>query len=133
MSVAKQALLPSGLAKPAGVWSTVVKAKPGTMVFIAGLVATDANGKLVGEGDIAAQTRQVCENLRTALRAAGGELSDIMQVNVFARDVKPGAFAQIHAVRREFFPSDPPASTMVEVTRLVDDRYLIEINAVAVI
>jgi enamine deaminase RidA (YjgF/YER057c/UK114 family) len=56
-----------------------------------------------------------------------------MQVNVFARDVKPGAFAQIHAVRREFFPTDPPASTMVEVTRLVDDRYLIEINAVAVI
>ena len=133
MAVVKQALQPKGLATPKGVWSTVVRAKPGTLVFIAGLVATDAQGNLVGEGDIAAQTRQVCENLRTAVRAAGGELSDIMQVNVFARDVKPGAFAQIHAVRREFFPTDPPASTMVEVTRLVDERYLIEINAIAVL
>jgi enamine deaminase RidA (YjgF/YER057c/UK114 family) len=133
MSVAKQALQPKGLAKPKGVWSTVVKAKPGSLVFIAGLVATDEQGNVVGVGDIAAQTRQVCENLRTAVRAAGGELSDIMQVNVYARDVAPGAFAQIHAVRREFFPVDPPSSTMVEVTRLVDERYLIEINAIAVI
>jgi enamine deaminase RidA (YjgF/YER057c/UK114 family) len=121
------------LANPKGVWSTVVKAKPGALVFIAGLVATDEQGNVVGVGDIAAQTRQVCENLRTAMRAAGGELSDIMQVNVYARDVAPGAFAQIHAVRREFFPVDPPSSTMVEVTRLVDERYLIEINAIAVI
>src|SRR5258706_3195664 len=133
MTVTKQALQPDGLAKPTGVWSTVVKAKPGTMVFIAGLVATDAEGRLVGAGDIAAQTRQVCENLRAAVRAAGGEMSDIMQVNVFARDVARGAFAKIHDVRREFFPVDPPASTMVEVTRLVDDQYLIEINANAVI
>lgn len=133
MSVTKQAIQPEGLARPTGVWSTVVKAKPGTLVFISGLVSTDQAGKLVGPGDIAVQTRQVCENLRTAVRAAGGELSDIMQVTVFARDVGPGAFPQIHAVRREFFPVDPPASTMVEVSRLVDDRYLIEINAIAVV
>jgi len=133
MSAVKQALLPKDLAKPKGVWSTVVTAKPGTMVFISGLVATNAAGAVVGEGDIAAQTRQVCENLRSAVRAAGGELEDIMQVTVFARDVAPGAFQKIHAVRREFFPVDPPASTMVEVSRLVDERYLIEINAIAVI
>lgn len=133
MSVVKQVLQPNGLAKPKGVWSTVIKTTPGNLVFIAGLVSTDADGKVVGEGDIAAQTRQVCENLRAAVRAAGGELSDIVQVTVFAPDVKPGAFAQIHAVRREFFPTDPPTSTMVEVTRLVDERYLIEINAIAVI
>ncbi len=133
MSVAKQALLPKDLAKPKGVWSTVVAAKPGSLVFISGLVATNAAGEVVGVGDIAVQTRQVCENLRTAVRAAGGELSDIMRVDVYTREIAPAAFQKIHAVRREFFPSEPPASTMVQVSGLVDERYLIEINAIAVI
>ena len=133
MSVAKQALLPQDLAKPKGVWSTVVAAKPGTLVFISGLVATNQAGEVVGVGDIAAQTRQVCENLRTAVRAAGGELKDIMRVDVYTREISSDAFQKIHAVRREFFPSEPPASTMVQVSGLVDPRYLIEINAIAVI
>ena len=133
MSVAKQALLPQDLAKPKGVWSTVVAAKPGTLVFISGLVATDGAGNVVGVGDVGAQTRQVCENLRTAVRAAGGELSDIMRVDVYTREISPEAFQKIHAVRREFFPKEPPASTMVQVSGLVDPRYLIEINAIAVI
>lgn len=60
------------------------------------------------------QTEQVCENLRTALAAAGGSLDDIVRVDVYVTDIRE--FDKIHAVRRRYFPADPPASTMVQVT-----------------
>jgi len=85
----------------------------------------------VGEGDIAAQTRQVCQNLDATLRAAGGTLADVVSVCVYALDVEQ--FDAIHRARRAFFPTEPPASTMVEVSRLVDPRCLIEISATAVL
>jgi enamine deaminase RidA (YjgF/YER057c/UK114 family) len=65
------------------------------------------------------------------MQACGGDLKDIVSVTVFVRDITQ--FSAIHEVRREYFPVDPPASTMVEVSRLVDERSLIEINAVAVL
>jgi 2-iminobutanoate/2-iminopropanoate deaminase len=126
----RQALQPNGISKPAGVWSpAVVVTQPGKLVFLSGFTSRDSTGAIVGVGDIEAQTRQVCENLRTTVRAAGGDMKDIVSVTVFVRDVKQ--FDLIHKVRREFFPAEPPASTMVEVTGLVDDRLLIEINAIA--
>jgi len=126
----KKALQPENISKPAGVWSpAVVVANPGRLVFLSGFTARDRTGAIVGVGDIEKQTRQVCENLRETMRAAGGEMKDIVSVTVFVRDVTQ--FDIIHKVRREYFPSEPPASTMVEVTGLVDDRLLIEINAIA--
>lgn len=125
----KKTLHPEDIAKPAGVWSpAVVVTQPGRLVFLSGFTARDSTGAIVGVGDIEAQTRQVCENLRKTITAAGGAMKDIVSVTVFVRDVKQ--FDVIHAVRREYFPSEPPASTMVEVTGLVDDRLLIEINAI---
>jgi enamine deaminase RidA (YjgF/YER057c/UK114 family) len=126
----KEALQPATVAKPGGVWSpAVVVTRPGRLVFLSGFTARDKNGTIVSVGDIRGQTRQVCENLRATMQAAGGDLKDIVSVTVFVRSVKD--FSAIHEVRREYFPSEPPASTMVEVTGLVDDRLLIEINAVA--
>lgn len=127
----KQTVQPSEIAKPIGVWSPVVIARAGRLVFISGFTSRDADGAVVGVGDIRAQTRRVCENLKLAIEAVGGTLDDVVQVNVFVRDITQ--FTAIHEVRREFFPNNPPASTMVEVTRLVDERSLIEINAVAVV
>jgi enamine deaminase RidA (YjgF/YER057c/UK114 family) len=95
------------------------------------MTARDGSGDIIGVGDYRAQTRQVCENLKSAVEAAGGTLADIAQVNVFVLDIDQ--FDTIHAVRREYFPSEPPASTMVQVQRLVDKRMLIEINAIAVL
>src|ERR1700754_904467 len=119
----KQALQPADIPKPAGVWSpAVVVTRPGRLVFLSGFTFRDKSGAVVGIGDIAAQTRQVCENLKATMLAAGGTLQDIMSVTVFVKDVKQ--FDAIHAVRREYFPSEPPASTMVEVTWLVDERLL---------
>lgn len=123
---------PDGIALPSGVWSPVILVEqPGKLAFLAGFTSRDANGEVYGVGDISAQTRRVCELLQIAVRAAGGELKDIVRVDVHVRDINH--FAAIHAVRREFFPKDPPASTLVEVTRLVDERSLIEISAIAVI
>jgi enamine deaminase RidA (YjgF/YER057c/UK114 family) len=101
----------------------------GRLVFISGMTARRADGSIAGIGDIEAQTRQVCENLKAAIEAAGGSLDDICRLDVYVRDI--GQFEAIHKVRREYFRSPAPASTMVEVTLLAAPEYLIEINAIA--
>jgi 2-iminobutanoate/2-iminopropanoate deaminase len=129
--MSSEAIQPEGTAKPIGVWSPVIVTQPGRMAFISGFTSRDEAGNVVGVHDIRAQTRQVCENLKKAMQAAGGDLSNIVSVTVFVRDIT--MFDDIHAVRREYFPDRPPTSTMVEVSRLVDERSLIEINAIAVL
>ena len=120
-----------GLPRPGGIWSHIAVSKPGDMVFICGLVSRNAAGELVGQGDMAAQTRQTCENLKIAIEAAGGTLADLVRVDVYTTDITQ--FDAIHAVRREYFPDKPPVSTMVEVTRLVHPDAWVEINAIAVL
>ena len=128
---AKRAFNVDGLATPKGVWSVVSVANPGSLIFVSGLLSKDANGQLVGEGDIVKQTECILTNLQTALASAGGKMSDVVRVDVYVRDISQ--FDRIHAVRKRFFPDAPPTSTMVEVSRLTDDRCLIEITAIAVI
>ena len=128
---AKQVVPVAGLSKPTGVWSVVTAATPGKMIFVSGLLAKNAAGELIGVGDMAAQTEQVIANLKQALASAGAELDDVVRVDVYTRDMSK--FNEIHAVRRKHFPSEPPASTMVEVSRLTDERALIEITAIAVV
>ncbi len=127
----KQVGNPKELPQPAGVWSNVVVSKPGRMVFVAGLLAVDGQRNIVGPGDIRAQTRQVCENLKTALASVGAEISDVVRVDVYIADMKH--FDAIHEIRRQYFTKDPPASTMVEVSRFTKEEALIEITAIAVI
>jgi enamine deaminase RidA (YjgF/YER057c/UK114 family) len=118
-----------GLSKPLGVWSTVMVVRPGRLVFIAGLLAKDKTGKIVGPGDMGAQTKQVCENLKLAIEAAGGTLADLVRVDVFVSDISQ--FDVIHQVRRQYFPADPPVSTMVEIRKFTQPDAMIEINAIA--
>jgi 2-iminobutanoate/2-iminopropanoate deaminase len=84
-----------------------------------------------GLGDIEAQTRQVCENLKAAIEEAGGGMDDICRVDVYVRNMEH--FDAIHKVRREYFKPPAPASTMVEICKMTSPDYLIEINAIAVI
>jgi len=107
-----------------------VEAK-GRLVFISGMTARRADGTIAGLGDVEAQTRQVCENIKSALESAGGTMDDVCRVDVFVRNIEH--FEKIHKVRREYFKAPAPASTMVEVTKMVNPDYLIEINAIAVI
>ena len=126
----KQVVQPNNVAKPAGVWSpAVVVTQPGKLVFLSGFTARDETGKVAHVGDIRGQTRLVCENLKATVEASGGTLADLVSVCVFVTDIEQ--FDAIHEVRRQYFPSEPPSSTMVEVTRLVHKDMLIEINAVA--
>ncbi|BCB74009.1 RidA family protein [Phytohabitans flavus] len=127
----KEPLVAPGLAAPNGHFSQATVAEPGRMVFISGMTSRRADGTVAGVGDITEQTHQVCRNLAAAVEAAGGTLDDIARVDVYVRDIRD--FAAIHEVRRQYFTGEPPASTMVEVSRFVHDDYLIEINAIAVL
>jgi enamine deaminase RidA (YjgF/YER057c/UK114 family) len=95
------------------------------------MTARRADGSIAGVGDIEAQTRQVCENVKAAVEQAGGTMDDICRVDVYVRNMEH--FDLIHKVRREYFKAPAPASTMVEVTKMTSPEYLIEINAIAVI
>lgn len=130
--MAKREIRSDALRQPVGHFSqaTVIEAR-GRLVFVSGMTARRADGTIAGIGDIGAQTRQVCENLKTAMTAAGGCLDDICRVDVFVRNI--GDFDRIHEVRREYFKPPLPASTMVEVSGMVAPEYLIEINAIAVL
>jgi 2-iminobutanoate/2-iminopropanoate deaminase len=121
---------PEGMSTPFGVWTTAIAVSNSSKtIYISGLTARDALGQVVGENDMAAQTRQVCANLEKAMKAAGGTLADIVTVTVYATDVTQ--FDVIHKERRSWFPNMPPASAMVEVPRLVDPKCMIEISAIA--
>lgn len=128
----KRAIVSDRLPPPSGHFAqaTMVEAK-GRLVFISGMLAKGPDGGIVGRGDIAAQTRQVCENLKAAMEAAGGTLDDICRVDVYIRNMEH--FPEIHRVRREYFTGTPPASTMVEVTKFTTPDALIEISAIAVL
>jgi enamine deaminase RidA (YjgF/YER057c/UK114 family) len=117
---------------PSGHFSQAIAIEAkGRIVFISGMTARRADGTIAGVGDIEAQTRQVCENIRSALESAGGTLDDVCRVDVFVRNIEH--FDRIHQVRREYFKAPAPASTMVEVTKMVHPDYLIEISAIALI
>jgi len=130
--MAKREVTSEAIRKPIGVFSqaTVVEAK-GRLVFISGMTARRADGTIAGVGNIEAQTRQVCENIKAAVEGAGGTLDDVCRVDVYVRNMEH--FDAIHKVRSEYFKPPLPASTMVEVTKMVSPDYLIEINAIAVI
>jgi 2-iminobutanoate/2-iminopropanoate deaminase len=120
------------LREPSGVFSqaTMIEAR-GKLVFISGMIARRADGSMAGVGDIEAQTRQVCENLKAAVEAAGGTMDDICRVDVYIRNMEH--FPAIHKVRREYFRPPLPASTMVEVSKMTSPEALIEISAIAVL
>ena len=128
----KQQIRTDKVREPSGHFSQAIAIEArGKLVFISGMTARKPDGSIAGIGDIEAQTKQVCENIKSAVESAGGTLDDVCRVDVFVRNIEH--FDRIHKVRREYFKTPPPASTMVEVTKMVSPDYLIEINAIAVI
>ena len=130
--MSKRQISTGAVRQPVGHFSQAIEIEAkGKLVFISGMTARRADGTIAGIGDIEAQTRQVCENIKAAVEAAGGTLDDVCRVDVFVRNIEH--FERIHRVRKEYFAAPPPASTMVEVTKMVSPDYLIEINAIAVV
>lgn len=120
------------LNRPLGVFSQAIKVDAsGELLFISGLTSRDADGNVVGAGDIKLQTETILENMKRLLAEAGGSMADIVKVTVFIRDMEQ--FDEIHEVRRRYFSEPYPASSMVEVSRLVSPEHLIEIEAIAAV
>src|SRR3954466_5317109 len=130
--MSKKQIQSDRIRQPSGHFSHAISVDAkGRLVFISGMTARRADGSIAGVGNIEAQTRQVCENLKAAVEAAGGTLDDICRVDVYVRNIEH--LDAIHKVRREYFKAPAPASTMVEVCKMTSPDYLIEINAIAVI
>ena len=120
--------------QPSPAYSHTVVATGGRTVFIAGQVALDEQGKLVGACDLAGQARQVMENLGRALAAAGAGFRDVVKITTFVVDYTPDKRAVIGDVRSPYFAGGkPPASTLVGVSALAVPEWLIEIEAIAVV
>jgi enamine deaminase RidA (YjgF/YER057c/UK114 family) len=120
---------PAGLYKPRG-YTHVVEVPAGRTVYVAGQVAFDEKGEIVGPGDARAQTEQVFRNLKIALESAGASFKDVVKLNWYVRDASQVAIYR--EVRDRFLGDGPrPASTLVEVKSLVRDDLLLEVEAIA--
>jgi enamine deaminase RidA (YjgF/YER057c/UK114 family) len=122
---------PETMHTPVG-YSHVAEITAGRPVYIAGQVALDRNGDLVGPGDIRAQARQVFDNLRAALDAVDATFANVVKLNLYLVDAT--TLPVVREVRDAYVDtSRPPASTAVEVRRLAREEWLIEVEAVAAI
>ncbi|HEV8715030.1 MAG TPA: RidA family protein [Candidatus Binatia bacterium] len=102
----------------------------GNTIYVSGQVAYNAEGRLVGEGDMQAQTRQVFDNIKAVLAAAGARMADIIKINTYITD--QSKFMDMLEVRKEIFGANPPASTAVVVAGLAFPGLLIEVEAIAI-
>jgi reactive intermediate/imine deaminase len=123
-------LNPPTLSTPTG-YTHVVAPQRGRLVFIAGQVAADRSGGVVGAGDFKAQTKQVFENLKAAVEAAGGTMADVAKINVYVKDISQ--LTAMREVRQQYFTGNPPASTLIQVVALARPEYLIEIEAIVAV
>jgi enamine deaminase RidA (YjgF/YER057c/UK114 family) len=131
-----QPVNPPTLMKPAG-FSHAYEVSGGKTLYIAGQVAKDKDGQLVGKGDIVAQFRQVCENIKALLLARNGKMTDVVKLTLYVLDVGDykAHIKEIGAVYREYFGKHFPAMTLVGIRDLFDagDGCLIEIEGIAIL
>jgi 2-iminobutanoate/2-iminopropanoate deaminase len=111
-------------------YSHVVVAEGKRMIFIAGQLARDRHGNVVGKGEMRIQIRQVGENIKAALEAVGASLSDLVKTTTYVTDIEE--FFKHVDVRMEYFGAALPTSTTVEVRRLAHPDFLVEVEALAI-
>jgi enamine deaminase RidA (YjgF/YER057c/UK114 family) len=126
---------PDTLLAPRGYTHVVSVEGARKMIFVAGQVAVDKAGKLVGAGDLPAQARQAAANVKQALAAAGATPANIVKMNAYIVNYKQSDYSAMREARSVLFPegTNPPASTLVGVTALAVDGLMIEIEAIAMV
>ena len=127
----RKTIQPNSLADPRPRYSQGIMTEDGKVLFIAGQTASDAKGNVVGKGDIKAQTRQVFDNIKAVLEAAGGSLDNVVMTTTYITDRKYRE--GYNEVRRGIYKKDPPTSTLVIVSGLANEDYMIEIAGIAVL
>jgi reactive intermediate/imine deaminase len=127
----KTYLQPTNVPKPAGDYSQGLKVKGGSLVVISGQVAWDAEGKLVGPGDLQAQTRQVFENLKNMLAAAGATFKDAIKLTIFLKNRED--FAVFKGIRAQYLTPPYPPTTLLVVKDLAREEWLLEVEVMAVV
>ena len=120
---------PPGVWQPFGAFSLAVAQGEGRVLHLKGQVALDPEGRVVGPGDMAAQLRQVLENIRAVLASVGGRPGDVISLTHYTTDIE--AFMACGPIRAEFFTEPYPVTTTVEVRRLYHPDLVIEIAAIA--
>ena len=123
-------LNPQTISVPTG-YSHVAEVSSGRTVYIAGQVAFDTSGNVVGKGDFAAQATQVFENLKLALAAVGATFDNVVKVNSYVTDMSH--IQTLREIRGKYYGKNAPASTLVEISKLAHPDLMIEIEAIAVV
>lgn len=123
---------PEDLPTPAS-YTQVIAASGSRLVFVAGQVADDADGNLVGRGDLAAQARQAFANVGRSVAAAGARPQQVARITIYVVHHRPEYLPDISAARMAVFGDHKPADTLVGVETLAEPGYLIEVEAIAVV
>ena len=118
-------------AKPVMNYKMGTRMEGGRLLYISGQVAWDAAGAIVGKGDVRAQARQALENLRQVMRAAGGDLGNLMKITTYITKVED--IPAVAQARSEVFQGELPASTLIVVTSLFHPDFLVEVEGVAAV
>lgn len=120
---------PAGVWSPFGAFSMAVIQGDGQILHLKGQVSLDADGRVVGAGDMRIQVRQVLQNIRSVLASMGGIMTDVISLVHYATDID--GFMKTGDIRKEFFSAPFPITTTVQVNRLYHPDLVIEITAVA--
>ena len=127
---------PRGVSKPLGRYSQLARVKMGELLFLAGQVAVDADGNMVGKGDVAAQVRQIYQNIGDVLKSAGADFGNVVQFTTYlpGRElVEPFLEARTKIVDELYPDGDFPPSTLLIVVGLQSEEMLAEVTAIAAI
>ncbi len=129
-------LNPPSAPQPLGAYSLAVEATAGRLLFVAGQVGLDAGGNLVGPGDVAAQTKQTFHNIGEILSGAGASFSNVVEFTSYVvgrESVQPFIQARTEIYPGLFPNRDYPANTLLVISGLVREEFLVEVKAVAVL
>ena len=119
-------VIPAGSAPPLAPYSPGSRA--GNTVYVSGILALDTEGKLVGDGDVRAQTRHVIESIKAVVQAAGGTLDDVAYNAIFLKNLAD--YSAMNEIYKEYFGTNPPARYCIEA-KLVKPEFLVEISSIA--